>query len=90
MKPLVLQGCGTALVTPFTPDGAVDYEAYASLVDRQVAAGGHFLVPLFDGRARSALADAIMTAVQAHGAEVEQADDCTQMIVRFNGAASGS
>ena len=46
MKPLVLQGCGTALVTPFTPDGAVDYEAYASLVDRQVAAGVHFLVPL--------------------------------------------
>ena len=46
MKPLVLQGCGTALVTPFTPDGAVDYEAYARMVDRQVAAGVHFLVPL--------------------------------------------
>ncbi len=46
MKPLVLQGCGTALVTPFTPDGAVDYEAYARMVDRQVAGGVHFLVPL--------------------------------------------
>ena len=46
MKPLVLQGCGTALVTPFTPDGAVDYEAYARMVDRQVANGVHFLVPL--------------------------------------------
>ena len=46
MKPLVLQGCGTALVTPFTPDGAVDYEAYARMVDRQVASGVHFLVPL--------------------------------------------
>ena len=46
MKDLVLQGCGTALVTPFTADGAVDYEAYAELVDRQVAAGVHFLVPL--------------------------------------------
>jgi dihydrodipicolinate synthase len=46
MKPLVLQGCGTALVTPFTPDGAVDYEAYGRMVDRQVAAGVHFLVPL--------------------------------------------
>lgn len=34
------------MVTPFTPDGAVDYEAYASLVDRQVAAGVHFLVPI--------------------------------------------
>ena len=46
MKDLVLQGCGTALVTPFTADGAVDYEAYAALVDRQVAGGVHFLVPL--------------------------------------------
>ena len=46
MKPLVLQGCGTALVTPFTADGAVDYEAYARMVDRQVAGGVHFLVPL--------------------------------------------
>ena len=46
MKDLVLQGCGTALVTPFTADGAVDYEAYAALVDRQVGGGVHFLVPL--------------------------------------------
>ncbi|MBR5075543.1 MAG: 4-hydroxy-tetrahydrodipicolinate synthase [Bacteroidales bacterium] len=46
MKDLVLRGCGTALVTPFTADGAVDYEAYARMVDRQVAAGVHFLVPL--------------------------------------------
>ena len=46
MGSLVLQGCGTALVTPFTADGAVDYEAYARMVDRQVAAGVHFLVPL--------------------------------------------
>ena len=33
-------------MTPFTPDGAVDYEAYGRMVDRQVAAGVHFLVPL--------------------------------------------
>ena len=38
-------GCGTALVTPFR-GGEVDYEAYAALVDRQVAAGVHFLVAL--------------------------------------------
>ena len=38
-------GCGTALVTPFR-DGLVDYEAYAALVDRQVAAGVNFLVAL--------------------------------------------
>ena len=45
MKNLKLAGCGTALVTPFK-GGAVDYDAYASLVDRQVNAGVHFLVPL--------------------------------------------
>ena len=40
-----IKGCGTALVTPFK-DGKVDYEAYKSLVRRQVEAGIHFLVPL--------------------------------------------
>lgn len=42
---LRLKGCGTALVTPFS-NGEVDYEAYASLVDRQVSAGVDFLVAL--------------------------------------------
>ena len=41
----MLRGCGTALVTPFK-EGAVDYEAFAALVDRQVAGGVDFLVPL--------------------------------------------
>lgn len=45
MKNLKLAGCGTALITPFR-GGTVDYDAYASLVDRQVNAGVHFLVPL--------------------------------------------
>lgn len=45
MKNLKLAGCGTALITPFR-GGAVDYDTYASLVDRQVNAGVHFLVPL--------------------------------------------
>ena len=41
------RGCGTALLTPFKNNGAeVDYAAMASLVDRQVASGIHFLVPL--------------------------------------------
>ena len=42
----MLKGCGTALVTPFFADGSVDYEGYAALVDRQVAGGVDFLVPL--------------------------------------------
>lgn len=45
MKNLNLSGCGTALVTPFR-DGEVDYAAFSALVDRQIAAGIHFLVPL--------------------------------------------
>ena len=43
---LILHGCGTALVTPFLENGDVDYDAFADLVDRQVAGGVDFLVPL--------------------------------------------
>ena len=42
---LALQGCGTALVTPFTPDGAVDEGALRALVEWQVGEGVAFLVP---------------------------------------------
>ena len=45
-KDVLLHGCGTALVTPFDKDGNVDYDAFAALVDRQVAGGVDFLVPL--------------------------------------------
>ena len=45
MKNLKLSGCGTALVTPFR-NGNVDYDTYVRLLDRQVKAGIHFLVPL--------------------------------------------
>lgn len=42
----LFKGCGTALVTPFKPSGEVDYEAYESLVRRQVKEGVDFLVAL--------------------------------------------
>jgi len=45
MEKLFFEGCGTALLTPFK-NGGVDYDCFASLVDRQVEAGIHFLVPL--------------------------------------------
>ena len=38
-------GCGTALVTPFTADGAVDEPTVQRLAARQIDAGVHFLVP---------------------------------------------
>ncbi len=46
MKNPVFKGCATALLTPFKDDLSVDYEAYATLVSRQVEGGVDFLVPL--------------------------------------------
>ncbi len=40
-----LRGCGTAIVTPFRADGAVDEPALRNLVAWQVASGIDFLVP---------------------------------------------
>ncbi len=39
-----LAGCGTAIVTPFTDDGAVDWPALRGLVEWQVAEGIDFIV----------------------------------------------
>jgi len=39
------QGCGTALVTPFTDGGELDLPALRSLVEWQIAEGIDFLVP---------------------------------------------
>ncbi len=39
-----LQGCGTALVTPFTESGPIDFPALRALVDWQIAEGIDFLV----------------------------------------------
>ena len=40
-----LQGCGTALVTPFRADGAVDEPALHALVNHQIESGINFLIP---------------------------------------------
>ncbi len=40
-----LGGCGTAIVTPFAPDGSVDVEALRKLAAWQVEEGIDFLVP---------------------------------------------
>jgi 4-hydroxy-tetrahydrodipicolinate synthase len=39
------EGCGTALVTPFTQEGALDLGALRALVEWQIAEGIDFLVP---------------------------------------------
>jgi 4-hydroxy-tetrahydrodipicolinate synthase len=40
-----LRGCATALVTPFTRDGAIDQAALQRLVEYQIAGGVQLLVP---------------------------------------------
>jgi len=40
-----LRGCGTALITPFRDNGAIDEPALRSLVEWQIGSGVHFLVP---------------------------------------------
>lgn len=62
MKAISLKGCGTALVTPFK-DGEVDYEAYASLIDRQYDAGVDFLVALATTGETPSLSDEEKTAL---------------------------
>ncbi|HEV7377048.1 MAG TPA: 4-hydroxy-tetrahydrodipicolinate synthase [Pyrinomonadaceae bacterium] len=45
MKVEWLRGCATALVTPFTSNGAVDTLRFRTLVERQIAGGVSLLVP---------------------------------------------
>src|SRR5882724_3775738 len=40
-----MRGCATALVTPFTADGAIDDHALTRLIDYQLAGGVQLLVP---------------------------------------------
>src|ERR1700756_1866630 len=40
-----LQGCGTALITPFKQDQSIDEKALRSLVEWQITSGIHFLIP---------------------------------------------
>ena len=40
-----LRGCATALVTPFTADGAVALDTFRALCERQIAGGIRLLVP---------------------------------------------
>lgn len=39
-------GLGTALITPFLPDGTIDYDALAQLLESQIEGGADFLVVL--------------------------------------------
>src|SRR5579864_758424 len=45
MEATMFTGCGTALVTPFRPDGSLDEKTFRGLVRRQIDHGINFLVP---------------------------------------------
>ena len=66
------KGCGTALFTPFSQDGGIDYEAFGACVDRQVEAGIDFLVPLGTTGETPCLSDAekveVLRVARAHAA----------------------
>jgi 4-hydroxy-tetrahydrodipicolinate synthase len=53
-----LTGCGTALVTPFGADGAVDEKALVRLVNWQIDSGINFLIPCGTTGEASTLSDA--------------------------------
>ncbi len=44
MKHVIFKGCGTALVTPFTEDGNIDFEELRKLIDFQIFEGVDSLI----------------------------------------------
>jgi 4-hydroxy-tetrahydrodipicolinate synthase len=65
-----LQGCGTALVTPFTEPGLVDLPALRALVDWQISEGIDFLVACGSTGEAQTLSDAERQQVVAAVVEV--------------------
>jgi hypothetical protein len=45
-KQEIMKGLGTALVTPFTEEGKIDFEALGTLIEYQIAGGTDYLVVL--------------------------------------------
>lgn len=65
------------------PDGKNELFGEIRL-ERTIDAMAENGTPLFEN-ARSGLPGTILACVNAHGLGVEQADDCTQLIIRYNG-----
>ena len=83
MSNVILRGCGTALITPFR-DGAVDYDAFAALVDRQIEGGIDFLVPLGTTGETPCLSDAEKIRVL----EIAKEHSCGRAVVAGVGTNS--
>lgn len=61
-----MKGLGTALITPFTPTGEVDYTALTSLIEHQIAGGTDYLVLLGTTSEVPTLTHAEQDAIIAH------------------------
>ncbi len=77
-----LQGCGTALVTPFRPDGSLDEAALHAHVNWQIANGITLLIPAGTTGEASTLSEAelfrvVETTVAAAGGRVPVFAGCT-------------
>ena len=57
-------------------------ERLADAIDGLLAAG----TPLFSPDSKSPILGAVLACIKAHALDVEQADDCTQLILRYNGS----
>lgn len=60
-----LKGSMTALVTPMQPDGAVDYDSLAELIEWQISEGSHALV------SAGTTGEAATLSMQEHGSVIE-------------------
>ena len=77
-----LAGCGTALITPFQPDGSLDEQALLQLVSKQVEAGIELLIPCGTTGEASTLTEfewlrVIELTVQAAGGRAPVFAGCT-------------
>ncbi len=83
-----MRGCGTALVTPFAPDGAVDDQRMRVLVERQIAGGVRLLVPCGTTGESATLTDEEQERVIAGTVAVARGRDGARVIAGAGGNAT--
>src|SRR5262245_2344886 len=83
-----LRGCGTALVTPFTADGAIDESRFCVLVERQIEQGIQLLVPCGTTGEAATMTDAEQARVIA--ATVKAARGRARVLPGVGGNATAS
>lgn len=82
MEPAILNGLGTAIVTPFHGDGSVDHASLKKLVEAQIASGVDFLVPCGSTGEASTLSEdetdaVIRTVIQTAAGRLPVIAGCT-------------